>query len=290
MYIKSFLLPRDEYKFMVNYDKAKMTCYRSLYPFGIFPEKQLSRLEFSPVTLFYGGNGSGKTTLLNIIAERLNVGRSALFNKNACFDDFVALCEFEADKACHEPPDEVRMIASDDVFDYVLDVRAANENIDRRRESVLQEYLDEKYTSFQMKSMDDFEKLRRNNKAKRMTMSKYTNASVMANLPEKSNGESAYIYFTENIKENALYLLDEPENSLSVALQVKLKQFIEESARFFGCQFIIATHSPVLLSMHAAAVYDLDASPAGKRRWTELENVRTWFEFFESHRDEFLRR
>ena len=122
-----------------------------------------------------------------------------------------------------------------------------------------------------------------------MTISKYTNTSVMANLPEKSNGESAYIYFTENIKERSLYLLDEPENSLSVALQIKLKQFIEESARFFGCQFMIATHSPVMLSMNGAAVYDLDVCPVRTRRWTELENVRTWFEFFESHRDEFLR-
>lgn len=289
MYIKSFLMPRDEYKFMVGYDKAKMTCYRSLYPFGIFPEKQLSRLEFSPVTFFYGGNGSGKTTLLNIIAERLKADRGTLFNRNACFDDFVNLCDFEPDKACHEAPEEIRMIASDDVFDYVLDVRAANENIDRRRENVFKEYMDEKYTSFQMKSMADFEKLKKNNRAKRMTISKYTNTSVMANLPEKSNGESAYIYFTENIKERFLYLLDEPENSLSVALQVKLKQFIEESARFFGCQFMIATHSPVMLSMNGAAVYDLDVCPVRTRRWTELENVRTWFEFFESHRDEFLR-
>lgn len=289
MYIKSFFLPRDEYRFLIGYEKAKMTCYNSLYPFGIFSEKELARVDFSPVTFFYGGNGSGKTTLLNVIAERLQAKRGALFNKTACFDDFVGLCDFKAADACHEPPKEIRMIASDDVFDYVLDVRAANENIDRRRTDVFKEYMDEKYNAFQMKSMDDFEKLKKNNRAKKMTISKYTNMSVMGNLPEKSNGESAYIYFTENIKEGALYLLDEPENSLSAALQIKLKQFIEESARFFKCQFIIATHSPVMLSMKGAAVYDLDARPAGRKCWTELENVRTWFDFFEEHRNDFLR-
>lgn len=289
MYIKSFSLLSDEYGFLKNYEKSKMTCYRSVYPFGIFSEKELSEIEFSPVTFFYGGNGSGKTTLLNIIASKLGAKRAALFNKNACFDDYVNLCGFEENRACHEKPEEIKMIASDDVFDYVLDVRAANEHIDRKRDEIFREYMDEKYASFQMKSMTDFEKLKKNNRAKRMTISKYTNTSLMGSLPEKSNGESAYIYFTENIKENALYLLDEPENSLSVALQMKLKQFIEESARFFGCQFIIATHSPVLLSMKGAAIYDLDSQPAGKKPWTKLENVRTWFEFFDSVRDEFLR-
>lgn len=274
---------------MKYYEKAKMTCYRSLYPFGIFSEKLLAAIEFSPVTFLYGGNGSGKTTLLNLMASKLGAKRAALFNKNACFDDYVRLCSYEAARTCHPKPAEIKMITSDDVFDYVLDVRAANENIDRKRDEVFQEYMNEKYTSFQMKSMADFEKLKRNNRAKRMTISKYTNASLMGNLPEKSNGESAYIYFTENIKENALYLLDEPENSLSVSLQFRLKQFLEESARFFGCQFIIATHSPVLLSMKGAAIYDLDSTPVSKKRWTELENVRKWFEFFDNARDEFLR-
>ena len=57
-------------------------------------------------------------------------------------------------------------------------------------------------------------------------------------------------FFTQSIRENALYLLDEPENSLSAAMQLKLKGFLEDSARFFGCQLVLATHlSPFLLSM-----------------------------------------
>lgn len=289
MYVRTFKLPSNEYRFLADYHKAHMTCYTSLYPFGIFPEKELSDLSFAPVTFFYGGNGSGKTTLLNIIASKLGAARSAPFNRSACFDDFVSMCDACEEKSFHEQPEEVRMITSDDVFDYLLDVRCMNEKIDRRRDEVFGEYMDEKYSSFKMKSMADFEKLRKNNRAKRLTASKYANASVMNNLPEKSNGESAYIYFTENIGEKSLYLLDEPENSLSVGLQVKLKEFIESSARFYDCQFIIATHSPVLLSMAGADIYDLDSVPAVKKRWTELENVRTWFEFFESRRDEFLK-
>lgn len=105
----------------------------------------------------------------------------------------------------------------------------------------------------------------------------------------QSNGQSAMKYFVDHITENALYLLDEPENSLSIALQQELGRFIEDSARFYGCQFILSTHSPVLLSMKEARIYDLDSVPVKTKKWTELENVRLYFEFFEKHRSEFLK-
>ena len=54
-------------------------------------------------------------------------------------------------------------------------------------------------------------------------------------------------------------------------------------ARFCGCQFIIATHSPFLLSMDGARIYDLDASPADIKNWWELENTRIYFDFFKRY-------
>ena len=138
-----------------------------------------------------------------------------------------------------------------------------------------------------MKSLADYEELKIHNAAKRLTPSKYVRENVMGNLPEKSNGESAFLYFTEHIKEDGIYLLDEPENSLAAGLQIKLARFIEDSARFFNCQFILATHSPFLLSMAGAKVYDLDDVPVRERQWTELENVRVYADFFFKHREEF---
>lgn len=84
-----------------------------------------------------------------------------------------------------------------------------------------------------------------------------------------------------------MYLLDEPENSLSPEKQQQLLQFIEDSARFYGCQFVIATHSPFLLSMRGAKIYDLDAEPVDVKRWTELGNIRVYYEFFKKHDMEF---
>ena len=109
----------------------------------------------------------------------------------------------------------------------------------------------------------------------------------MDNVREYSNGESAFLYFTEKVTENALFLLDEPENSLSPAKQQELVKFIEDSARFFGCQFVIATHSPFVLAIRRSKDYDLDEEPVDVKRWTELENVRAYYDFFKKHASEF---
>ena len=76
---------------------------------------------------------------------------------------------------------------------------------------------------------------------------------------------------------------------ISSAYQEQLRDFLVESARHFGCQFVISTHSPILLSIKQALIYDLDSVPVRTKRWTELENVRKYFDFFEEHRNEFLK-
>ena len=107
------------------------------------------------------------------------------------------------------------------------------------------------------------------------------------NIVEQSNGESALMFWEREIKENSIYILDEPENSLSAENQIKLKKFIEESARFYNCQFIISTHSPFLLNLLEAKIYDLDEDEVTTKNWTELPNVRIYYDFFNEYKDEF---
>ena len=82
-------------------------------------------------------------------------------------------------------------------------------------------------------------------------------------------------------------MLDEPENSLSAEFQLELKRFLEASVRVFNCQFIISTHSPFLLSMEGATIYDLDENPARVRDWSEIKNVRIYHDFFMENHNEF---
>ena len=194
------------------------------------------------------------------------------------------MCDYEEEMPI---PKESRIITSDDVFDFMLNLRSINDGINLKREQLFADYLEDKYSHFQMKSLDDYERLKKVNMAKRKTQSRYVRENLMDNVREHSNGESAFIYFSEKINENGLYLLDEPENSLSPERQQELLRFLQDSARFFGCQFIIATHSPFLLSMGGAKIYDMDEEPVDVKRWTELDNVRAYYDFFKKHEHEF---
>ena len=283
IYLTSFTFPSADTEFDF-FQSVKRTCYDSFYPFQILSRHDFDRLDFGPVTILYGGNGSGKSTALNVIAEKACLRRDTIYNKSNFFPDYVKLCYMNTEE---DIPGNSRIITSDDVFDYMLNIRNLNEGIDFKREQIFDEYLEAKYSQFQMKSMEDYEQLKRVNNARRKTQSRFVRGELMDNVREYSNGESAFRYFTEKIGENGLYLLDEPENSLSPKRQMELVSFLEESARFFGCQFIISTHSPFLLAMRGAKIYNLDVNPVSVERWTELENVRTYYEFFQAHEKEF---
>lgn len=283
VYLSHFSFPdiEQEYSFVM---RQKRTCYDSYYPFYVLSKNSLSVLDFASVTILYGGNGSGKTTALNVIGEKLQLERDTLYNRTNFFEDYAALCSYNL----HGPvPKESRIITSDDVFDFMLNLRSLNEGIDRKKEDLLEEYLDAKYSKFRMKSLEDYEQLKKINKVRRKTQSGYIRDTVMDNIREHSNGESAFLYFINKIQENGLYLLDEPENSLSPEKQQELLKFLEDSARFFGCQFIISTHSPFLLSMRGAKIYDMDEKPVDVKKWTELSNVRFYYNFFKQHEKEF---
>lgn len=283
IYLSNFKFPHieQEYTFLMGIQR---TCYDTVYPYKILSKHQLTRLDFEPVTILYGGNGSGKTTALNVIAEKLGLTRDTLYNRSNFFEDYVKMCSYELEQKI---PLYSRIITSDDVFDFMLNLRSLNEGINRRREDLFDEYLEAKYSHFQMRSMDDYEQLKKVNAARSKTQSKFVRENLMGNVREHSNGESAFIYFSEKIQENGLYLLDEPENSLSPEKQQELLKFLEDSARFFGCQFIIATHSPFLLSMRGAKIYDMDEEVVDVKRWTELENVRAYYDFFKKYEREF---
>ena len=283
IYLSQFRFPHREREYDFVFGQ-KRTCYDTYYPFQIVSKHGLEVLDFEPVTILYGGNGSGKTTALNVIAEKLGLERDTLYNRSDFFEDYTKMCDYET---LREIPAGSRIITSDDVFDFMLNLRSMNEGIDRKREELLKDYLDAKYSHFQMKSLDDYEQLKKVTMARGNTQSRFVRKSMKGNIREHSNGESAFLYFAEKIKENGLYLLDEPENSLSPEKQQELLRFLEDSARFFGCQFIMATQSPFLLSMRGAKIYDMDEEVVDVKRWSELANVRAYYTFFKEHEKEF---
>ena len=163
VYLQSFGLPSvsSETNFLVWDRENKRTCYTSRYPFGIFLGREMPLFQFEPVTILCGGNGSGKTTILNLIGEKLGLHRGTVFNRSSFFERYLDLCRAETAPAFRrEVRENSRVITSDDVFDYLLDFRYMNEGIDHRRRELLEEYADARYAKFQLRSLEDVDRLR----------------------------------------------------------------------------------------------------------------------------------
>lgn len=286
IYLKSFkLLDENEEYSMIVY---KMNIHNNLYPLKIFPNKKFINIDFEPITIFYGGNGSGKTTILNIISDSINASKRNIDKKGDLFDNYVERCSQYCNLIHKSECKEIKYISSDDVFDYLLDIKAINSDVNRRKNDLINEYYEYKNTPFQYNSLEQYEELKNRVDSNRMTVSKYVRTKLRNNnIIQESNGETALDFWQNEIEDNSLYIIDEPENSLSAENQLKLKTFIEESARFYNCQFIIATHSPFLLALNGAKIYDLDVTPVKERKWTELENVKVYNQFFREHSKEF---
>jgi len=285
LYLRSIDLVSDtaEIEFIKN---QKRTVYNTIYPFKIFPDKELSTVEFEPVTIFYGGNGCGKTTLLNIIAEKLHLPRHSAWNGSAFFQTYVNMCHVNTSVI----PRGSQMLTSDDISDYCLNIRTLNDGVDLYREEIFADWNARKGgpnpPPNQLKSLADYDEWLETYQARRKTQSQYTRERMNGNIDMFSNGETAMKYYVERITQNALYLIDEPENSLSPARQLELREFITTSARYYNCQFIIATHSPFILSIPGAKIYEQNEYSSDICNWAQLDHVWEYYKFFKEHEEE----
>lgn len=123
----------------------------------MFEGRTLPEMDFLEITILYGGNGSGKTTLLNVMADALRLYRRAEYNRTPFFDDYARLCE---PRTMRPIPTGSMILTSDDVFDYMLDLRALNDGVDMRREQMFADYNDLRRERFQMHGMKDYDRLK----------------------------------------------------------------------------------------------------------------------------------
>lgn len=301
LYLEKFILPDDEQEYAIAQKRraengGAFGYLENGYPCMLFPGRGLYELDFEPITIFYGGNGSGKSTLLNVISEKFRLPRNAPFNGGELFPRYVQECAFrlgydDEGEQFFALPRESRAITSDDVFEYMLAARTRNEEIHEDTEVSKEEYAKIKYgQTVRFTGMEDYEAARMQLLARQKNLSrrKFLHRVIGKQVRLHSNGETALQFFENSLRGNALYCLDEPENSLSPRLQLEMKNLLEEKVRLYGCQLILATHSPFLLSMQGAKIYDLDSDPVLPKKWWELENTRTYFEFFDKNRHLFL--
>jgi len=217
----------------------------NLYPYNALSGKFPEPLEFSEITIFYGENGCGKSSLLNLIALKLGIEGAEEYSYGQMFIDRFNE-ESSYSMAYNEKgvqyivPKNSRYIKSEDLLHeikkiqqeqalhmgYIYEAARSGADANQLRRKLFQDE-QMKWVTFEGKLLFDTLKFRQE---------KY------------SNGETSLQIFEDFLQPDAIYLLDEPEVSLSMQSQLKLADMINEMVRFFNCQFIIATHSPLMLS------------------------------------------
>ena len=251
----------------------------NLYPYNVFSNKINTCFLFDKITIFYGSNACGKSTLLNIIAYKLGIqGKEEATNNpgNPYFKQFIDECSFQLgdneDGRVHKNiPLNSRYIKSEDIMYEIKKIQ--QETI--LQEGYIYEHAKRGYSKEQLIQLKTSKKM-------------YGQIEIMKFAQEKySNGETSMQIYDDYLHPDALYLLDEPEVSLSPQNQVMLAEKINHAARFLGNQFIVATHSPFMLGTLVAKIYNLDSKDLEICQWNKLKNVKYFFDFFQQHKDEF---
>ena len=280
-YLKKFSLP--------TFQSESLYDFPTKYPFSLFSSKDFYEVYFSDVTIFYGSNGSGKSTLLNVINHKFNLKRRSSFFVDETFKAYVDKCSFQLEynddlDELYELPKNSKIIASEDVFNHILNIREENIKNEKNSLKLKKEYSKIKKGNVKFGGLKDYESLVAQNEVRSKTQTSFIRERTNF-IKQFSNGESSLRFFDSELENDGLYLLDEPENSLSPEFQVQLMRLIVECSRYCNCQFIIATHSPFLLSIPGAKIYNLDDNPVDFCNWTEIENVMFYYDFLKSHED-----
>ncbi len=254
----------------------------NIYPYNVFADKAERLLLFGPITVLYGDNASGKSTMLNIMANKLGLegleyATSNQYGRVPYFMKFVEECSFslgeeEDGRPLSRIPAGSRYVKSEDILYEIKKIQ---------QEQVLEDGYVYEHVRRGL-SREQREEFRNSyGTAQKLEILKFAQEKY-------SNGETTLQMLDDYMEPDALYLLDEPEVSLSPENQTKLAERLNRMARFLGCQFVISTHSPFMLGTLQAKIYDLDSRDLEVVGWTELKNVRYFFEFFERHRMLFI--
>ncbi|MCJ7772167.1 MAG: AAA family ATPase [Desulfobacterales bacterium] len=100
-------------------------------------------------------------------------------------------------------------------------------------------------------------------------------------LLTKSHGESLMSFFKARYKIKGIYFLDEPETALSPKSQIELLQILSSAMKSEHLQFVIATHSPILLACPEATIYSFDYLPVKKINYEQTEYYLVYKDFME---------
>lgn len=247
------------------------------FPFNLALLKSLPEISFTaPVTFFVGENGSGKSTLLEAIA--CAAGSITVGSESVETDETLAAVRKLARQFKLTWRKRARrgfFLRAEDFFGYARRLNQMREQLQQDLASVDEEYRDRSKLAQGLARMPYARELGE------------LEQRYGEGLDARSHGESFLSLFQTRFVPGGLYLLDEPEAPLSPLRQLTLisllKQMITQEA-----QFIIATHSPLLMAFPGATIFSFDGHEVRPAAYDELEHV-TLTRSFLNNPDSFLR-
>jgi len=205
------------------------------YPFSLPAVKELGTLKLHPkVTFIVGENGSGKSTLLEAIATSWGFNPEG-GTKNFNFGTRRSHSELHA------------------FLTLGKSVKRAKDGFFLRAESFFN-------VATEIEKLDEGP-----------GGPPIINSYGYKSLHEQSHGESFFALIMKRFSGNGLYILDEPEAALSPSRQLAMLARIHELVRMKS-QFIIATHSPILMAYPDADLYQIEESGLVRRAYEETEH------------------
>lgn len=213
---------------------------RSYYPFDQEIFHRTPKVRFSsPVTFFVGENGTGKSTLLRSICQRCGIHIWE---------------EPEGDRFDKNPYENM-------LYRFIT-VQWANGSVPG--------------SFFSSETSRNFAHYLDEWAANDPGQLKYFGGR---SLVTQSHGESLMSLFRSRYKIKGLYLMDEPETALSPRSQLQLLEILDQMGRAGHAQFIIATHSPLLMACPGAQIYSFDQAPVKTISYEETQHYQIYRNF-----------
>src|SRR5436190_13675867 len=214
--------------------REKVTSFTD-YPFSIPAIGGLDTIEFDrPVTFFVGENGAGKSTLLEAIAIGMGLNPQGGSRKFRF-----------ATRESHSGLSKVLRLSRS--------VRRVRDSYFLRAESYFN-------LATEIEALD-----------REPGGPPIIDAYGGKSLHEQSHGESFFSLFMHRLRGNGLYFFDEPEAALSLTRQLSFLSRLHDLVKE-GSQFLIATHSPILLAYPDAAIHVLDDGPPRRIEYRDTEH------------------
>ena len=230
------------------------------YPMKLF--EGIERIEFTtPVTLFSGDNGCGKTTLVELLANKVSAVR---VDHAEMTDDMrrapVAAAADNFRVAMQKRPDRAFFFHAEGFIRYI-------DSLNRMKDEARGDL-----------ARADRESEGRSAFARNQARMAHAGSLAALNslyendLSARSHGEGFLDFFGARLIDRGLYLLDEPEAALSPFNQYVLLTMVAGAVKR-GCQFVISTHSPVLLACSGARILSFENGALAESRFDELSGV-----------------